>query len=148
LCCAAGAIDARRSSAILIDIGSAVTVDLVHNAVFKGGIIMAGPTLALRALARNTEKLPLLEYRRPPAGRRSRFDSTERSMRLGAGMSAIGGIREAVRALEHEAGKPLTKILTGGAAAAVAHSFPGSWRREPDLVLNGLFRLWELNTSK
>jgi type III pantothenate kinase len=148
LCCAAGAIDVRRTSAILIDIGSAVTVDLVLNAVFKGGIIMTGPALSLRALAEHTEKLPLLSYRRPAAVRRQRFDSTESSLLLGAQMSTLGGIREAVRFLDHAAGRSLVKIITGGAASAIAQSLPGNWRREPHLVLRGLFRLWGLNIRK
>ncbi len=145
LCCAAGAIDARRSSAILIDVGSAVTVDLVLNAEFKGGIIMAGPALSLRTLAQNTAKLPSLEYRQPDRGRSSRFNSTESSLRLGAHLSTLGGIREAVRLLEKAAGHSLVKIITGGAAKAVSPALPSGWMREPHLVLKGLYRIWKLN---
>jgi type III pantothenate kinase len=147
LCCAAGAIDKRRSSAILIDVGSAVTVDLVVDAVFKGGIILAGPDLSLLALARHTEKLPLVEYRYPRRGRPPRFDSTENSLLLGARMNTLGGIREAVRFLDRFTGRPLGKIVTGGGAAALSPSLPKSWRRDPYLVLKGLYRLWRMNTS-
>lgn len=146
LCCAAGAINGRRTRAILIDVGSAVTVDLVQNSIFKGGIILAGPNLSLQALAHNTEKLPLLAFHDPAAGPAGRFNTTEHSLRLGARMSTVGGIRESVRFLESRAGCHPVKILTGGAAAAVSPSLPKSWRRDPHLVLKGLFRLWELNS--
>jgi type III pantothenate kinase len=146
LCCAAGAIDKRRTSAILIDVGSAVTVDLIHNAVYKGGIILAGPDLSLHALAQHTEKLPLLTFHNPATKPSSRFNTTEHSLRLGARMSTLGGIRESVRFLERRAGRHLVKILTGGAASVVAYSLPKSWRRDSHLVLRGLYRLWNLNT--
>ncbi len=148
LCCAAGVIDGRRSSAILIDIGSAVTVDLVLDGEFRGGIILAGPDLALRALARNTEKLPLLAFKRPLKSSSSRFDSTESSLQLGAQMSTLGGIRESARLLDKAAGRLLVKFLTGGAAAAFSPLLPRSWRKDPHLVLKGLYRLWELNSSR
>lgn len=148
LCCAAGAIDARRSSAILIDVGSAVTVDLVLNAEFKGGIIMAGPAISLRTLAQNTAKLPSLEYRQPSRKHSSQFNSTESSLRLGAHLSTLGGIREAVRLLDKAAGRSLVKIVTGGAAKAISPSLPNRWKREPHLVLKGLYRIWELNAHQ
>jgi type III pantothenate kinase len=146
LCCAAGAIDKRRSSAILIDVGSAVTVDLIADAEFKGGIILAGPNLSLAALNQNTEQLPLLLFQPSTESSISRFDSTTASMLLGARMSTLGGIREAVRFLEKNVGRPPVKIFTGGAASAVLPSLPKSWRWEPDLIMKGLYRLWQINT--
>jgi len=147
LCCAAGAVGRRRFSSILIDIGSAVTVDLLLDSEFKGGIIMAGPGITLRALAQNTQKLPLLAFPQGVDDSIRRFDSTEESMRLGARLNALGGIREAVRYLDRAAGRPVVKILTGGAATALSPSLPRSWRRDPNLVLKGLYRLWQLNSA-
>lgn len=148
LCCAAGAIDKRRTGAILIDAGSAVTVDLVHKSVFRGGIIMAGPELSLRALAQHTKKLPLVTLLESASGRSMQFNTTEHSLLLGGRMSAAGGIREAVRFLERSAGGRPVKILTGGAAPAVSGLLPKSWRRDPHLTLKGLFRLYQLNSPE
>ncbi|MFH1754529.1 MAG: type III pantothenate kinase, partial [Candidatus Latescibacterota bacterium] len=135
----------RRKDAIVIDVGSAVTVDLVKNRSFKGGVILAGPALSLLALAQNTEKLPLLEYRLPTVGLIGRFDSTEHSMRMGAWLGTLGGIRAAVTLFEKSAGRSITKIITGGGADTVAASLPKGWRREPHLVMKGLYRIWEMN---
>ncbi|UCH84033.1 MAG: type III pantothenate kinase, partial [Candidatus Latescibacterota bacterium] len=49
LCAAAGAFAGhagqRTENAIVVDIGSAVTVDLVHRRRFCGGLILVGPAL-------------------------------------------------------------------------------------------------------
>ncbi|NIM19569.1 MAG: type III pantothenate kinase [Candidatus Latescibacteria bacterium] len=146
LCCAAGFIDGRRRNAILIDIGSAITVDLVANGRYKGGIILAGPDLALWALASHTEQLPEIAFSKSRRHSKPKFDTTKGAMALGAEIGATGGILEAVRFLERKAGRRIPKVLTGGAAEAVSKTLPRSWHHDPHLVLKGLFRLWKLNS--
>ncbi len=52
----------RASAVIVVQAGTAVTIDLVDaSGCFQGGAIMAGVPLALRLLSEGTSKLPLLQ---------------------------------------------------------------------------------------
>jgi type III pantothenate kinase len=144
VCAAAGAARHGASAVVIIDVGSAITVDLVAGGAYRGGLILAGPGLSLRALGTFTEKLPSI----PPDlldGRPRRFDGTENSMITGAKLGAAGAIREAVRVLRQSLDRPPRVYMTGGAAGIVAPRLPRSWRVDPDLVQKGLYHLWRTN---
>jgi type III pantothenate kinase len=137
LCAACGAVTGRRRSAIVIDAGSAITVDLVVGRRFLGGVIMPGPAASLLALHGCTARLPRIDFEAGPLMPR-RIDDTESAMRWGATLGAAGAILAAVAMLESRAGKSLTILLTGGTAARLRHLLPSRWRYEPDLTLRGL----------
>jgi type III pantothenate kinase len=145
LCAAAGAMGNRRKNGVVIDAGSAITVDLVRDGRFEGGVIAAGPSIALRALNRHASKLPAVTYADLDAPFSSAFDNTELSMRLGAGLGAVGVIRESVRFLESSAGRKPDKFLTGGFAGSLRARLPKSWFFDPDLVLKGIYAVARLN---
>src|SRR5688572_12539166 len=50
LCAACGAVGKRGKHAIVVDAGTAITVDLVTDRRFVGGLIMPGPQMMLSAL--------------------------------------------------------------------------------------------------
>ena len=63
---AAAAYAAVGQACIIIDAGTAITVDFVDGAgTFQGGAIAPGARLQLQALHEHTAALPALEYRRP-----------------------------------------------------------------------------------
>jgi type III pantothenate kinase len=145
LCAAAGAVRHGARSAIVIDVGSAITVDLVTRGAYRGGLIMAGPELMLRALGEYAEQLPVISF--STIGRP--FDSpgrgTRGSMVLGAAHGSAGAIRAAVAHLRQStAGKPAV-VLTGGGAAVLRPGLPATWSHRPHLVLEGLARVWRLD---
>ena len=144
LCAAAGAVG-RSAGVIVIDVGSAITVDIVEAGRYKGGPIMIGPGLALRALGDHAVRLPKISEARLGALFSPRAGSTERSMVHGAGLAAIGAMREAVRAHERKAGRRLGKVITGGGAESLLGRLPPTWRYDPHLVARGLVRVWKLN---
>ncbi|MDH3217633.1 MAG: type III pantothenate kinase [Candidatus Krumholzibacteria bacterium] len=145
VCAAVGAVRHGARSAIVIDVGSAVTVDLIAGREYRGGLIFAGPGLTLRALASQTEKLPRVDLTRRTALSGAGLDRTARSMILGSRLAAAGGIKEAVarvgRALAH---RP-RRVITGGGAQPLLGLLPKSWMFEPDLVQKGLYHVWRLN---
>jgi type III pantothenate kinase len=145
LCAAAGAMGKRRKSGVVIDAGSAITVDLVLDGMFAGGVIAAGPSIALRALNRHASKLPAVTCANPDAPFPKSFDNTESSMMLGAGLGGVGVIRESVRFLESSAGIKPDKFLTGGFAGLFRGRLPRSWIFDPDLVLKGIYAVARLN---
>lgn len=145
LCAAAGAVGARRRNAVVIDAGSAVTVDIVRHGVFLGGAIAIGPALALRALGKYAGRLPRIDFDTVVNLYPRRFDDTEAAMALGVGAGSVGAIRETVRHIETTVGVSPPKFITGGAAPALLAHLPRSWHHDPDLVLKGLYTVSALN---
>lgn len=142
LCAAAGAMDGRRSSAIIVDIGSAMTVDLVSRGEFRGGLIMPGPGLGLWALGRYARRLPRIGVGALRASAPVRFDDTRPAMTLGALTAARGALLEGVRLVRRSCGGHPAVFVTGGGAPALSALLPASWRPEPYLVGKGLYRVW------
>ncbi len=137
LCAAAAVITGRKKSAVVIDVGSAITVDLVRDGAYLGGVIMPGPEIGLRALNDYATQLPRIDYRRVTEAFPDTFDITQTAMVLGASVGAVGAIKEAVRWLEATSGSRPRKVITGGGAPVLAPHFPSTWQHTPHLVMIG-----------
>lgn len=136
LCAACGALTERKRNAIIVDVGSAITVDLVLDRVFMGGLIMAGPQMGLSALHQFTAQLPDLEL---SDVRRGAFADTVPAMLTGATVGAAGAIRAAVAHLEsHASRRGIPVWLTGGHARRLEKRLPRSYKFMPGLTLLGL----------
>jgi type III pantothenate kinase len=143
LCAAAGAVAADRSpGAIVADAGSAITVDLVVDGRFLGGLIMAGPQMMLGALHRDTAQLPSLRLGARGAGE---IDDTVPAMLTGAVVATVGAIERGVKVLEGRAGRRLPVYLTGGHSHVLSSMLPDGWILSPDLTLEGLAAIARLN---
>lgn len=142
---AAAGLQARISNAIIVDIGTAITVDLVRDGAFMGGLIMPGPALGLSALGAYARKLPEIDYAAISRHFPGQFDDTRPSMILGTHLGAVGAVREAARFLAQKSRRSPLTIVTGGGAPALDGRWPSSWRHDPDLVLRGIRRIWILN---
>ncbi len=140
LCAACGAVRGRRRDAIVITAGSAITVNLVLDRVFLGGVIMPGPAMSLEAMHAFTAQLPRLDLEPPP----TRIDDTEPAMRWGATFAAAGGIRLAVEMLDRRAGRSPGRFVTGGHGPRLRAWLPRSFALAPDLTLLGLARIASL----
>jgi type III pantothenate kinase len=140
---AAAVVKTPGRGAIVVDCGTATTVDVVSpGGVFLGGAILAGPGLLARALAEGTSRLPevaALESGSPPAmpGR-----STQAAIAAGIGWGMRGAVARLVaegrKALEGErGGVEIDVFLTGGSAGIVRDALPDAIE-VPDLVLAGI----------
>jgi type III pantothenate kinase len=147
LCAAAGAVRHGARSVIVVDVGSAITVDLVATGAYRGGLIMAGPGLALRALSRFAEQLPAIDFVRIPNPFTLARTDTRSAMILGAGHGTVGAIKEGVRYLHGSTRRRPRILLTGGGAASIRARLPKTWSHRPDLVLEGVHLLWHLNVG-
>ena len=131
----------RRSShpAIVIDLGSAITVDLVSaEGAFLGGSILPGIAMSARALHEFTDLLPAVEMSEladppPPLG-----DSTIPAMRSGLYWGAVGAIRELIARLTADQPEGADVFLTGGAGSAVAGLLGRTARHITHLTLAGI----------
>jgi type III pantothenate kinase len=137
---ARGALEITSAGAIVVDAGTALTVDAARgDGVFLGGAIAPGPALLARALADGTARLPKIVPRGkgPALGR-----DTEEALQAGVVHGFRGAARELVdRIFEESELASVPILLTGGARGFLCEpsAFPG--RRvieEGDLVHLGL----------
>jgi type III pantothenate kinase len=128
-----------NSPAIVVDLGTAITVDLVEvDGAFAGGAILPGIGLSARALHEFTDLLPQLDMHalaEPPSALGT---DTIAAMRAGIYWGAVGGVRQLIELLGRQlAGAPQV-FLTGGAAPAVAHLIAADAGYQAHLVLSGI----------
>lgn len=138
---AAAAFLTRGQAAIVVDCGTAVTVNMVSaDGGFLGGAILPGPALMTRALSDGTSRLPELaaiELASPPSmpGR-----STSEAIAAGIGWGLRGAIARCVEAARGgflgAGGREAACIVTGGFAPAILDCLPGALH-VPDLVVAG-----------
>lgn len=137
LAAAAGAVELAGTPVIVVDFGTAITVDAVsRRGVFLGGAIAPGPALSARALARGTARLPLSPLKPP---RSAIGGSTGECLSSGIvmGLAALAdGLVS--RMAEEMREKSVAVLATGGAAKLVAPYSRGRWKVVPGLVLRGI----------
>lgn len=123
--------------AILIDAGSAVTVDLVDDrGAFRGGAILPGVRLQSQALHEYTAKLPRVDLRRPlppvPG------TSTLTAIRSGIYASLVGGIHWLCQQYRPIVAEAPRIFITGGDAELLRPALPDHATLCPDMTLEGL----------
>lgn len=136
---AANRLRRRDRPAIIADVGTAITVDLVSaEGVFLGGSIVPGIAMSARALHEFTDLLPLVEMSElgtpPPA----LGTETRRAMRSGLFWGAVGAIRQLIEQLAIDLPVEPDVLLTGGAGPTVAELLGSSARHVPHLTLAGI----------
>jgi type III pantothenate kinase len=139
----------RRGPVILIDAGSAVTVDLLDaTGAFHGGAIFPGLRLMAQALHEHTALLPLVQVKRAipllPG------TSTEDAIEAGIFWAVAGGIKALVRHLAAQAREiadpyltgppphPAVVFLTGGDAPLLAPVMDAEVQVWPTMTLEGI----------
>ncbi|NOZ38928.1 MAG: type III pantothenate kinase [Planctomycetes bacterium] len=136
-----------QQPAIVVDLGTACTVDLIApDGAFEGGAIFPGTTLAATALHSGTATLPQLtaeSFASPPVvvGK-----STQAAISAGLYWGIVGAVYELVARIRRECPEPPQLFLTGGEASRlVAHltSDIQKPRHLPNLVLSGIATLAE-----
>jgi type III pantothenate kinase len=101
--------------AILVDAGTAVTVDWLDEAhAFRGGAIFPGFRLMARALHKHTALLPEVTVGPPAPALPGR--STVPAIRAGVFWAVLGGVELIARRLRQASPRPPHVFLTGGDA--------------------------------
>jgi type III pantothenate kinase len=133
------AANSRRKAdvpAVVIDAGSAVTVDLLDaNGTFLGGAILPGMRLMAKALHDYTALLPLLAPpEKPPAVPGT---STPAAMEAGIYWAVAGGVQALIRLSVAARESPRHIFLTGGDGGRLQAAFPEAelW---PEMTLEGI----------
>ena len=133
---AAAAYDVLKQACVIIDAGTAITVDFVDGAgTFHGGAIGPGAQLMLDSLHQHTAQLPEVELARPVE---AIGHNTQEAMRSAMFFGLRGMVRELVEQYAEVAGAYPMVIATGGDAEFLFKDYPLVERIVPDLALLGL----------
>lgn len=146
---AAGAKALGEPPLVVIDLGTAVTFDIVsRRGGYEGGIITPGPALMTRYLHERTAQLPIVEDVTTPV-KSAIGKSTSEAMRIGAVLGFRGAMQACLDGVIREladAGEPDVRVLTaGGAASIISGRLTQPTTDIPDLTLRGLAAAWALN---
>ncbi len=135
---AANALRTPGRAAVVVDSGTAITVDLVdRDGVFQGGAILPGVRLASRSLHQHTDVLPEVSLHPgappPPACGRN----TQAALESGLFWGVTGAVKELVIQLGKEVEPPPQVFLSGGDGKLIANVLEGDAHYIPHLALCG-----------
>jgi len=138
---AGGVFHFGNANMLIIDAGSALTFDLVAGSIFRGGTISPGMEMRFKALHTFTGRLPLCSFASdfsfPASG-------TTDAIAKGVMRGIIFELNEYIRTFSNSHSNPVT-ILTGGDSMQLSGLIKGDFVILPNLVLEGLNYLIELN---
>lgn len=133
-----------RQACVVVDAGTAVTVDFVDGeGVFRGGVIAPGLNLMLRALHEHTAALPRIEFDPSVASSPEPFGrNTPSAMLLGVRAAVQGLVYRMVDRYAEFSGSYPMVVVTGGDAPALFEGDALVDRLVPHLTLMGIEMAW------
>jgi type III pantothenate kinase len=139
LLAALGAFARFKQACVVIDAGTAITVDFVDGeGTFQGGAIAPGLNLGLRALHQHTAALPEMSYAPPDAARGPFGKDTRHAMTLGVHAAAVGLAHHLIDTYAEAYGGYPRVIATGGDAPALFEHDALVETVDPELVIRGM----------
>ena len=135
---AASAIRGGRP-AIVVDAGTAITVDLVSaDGAFEGGVILPGFRLTAQALAAGTNQLPLASFTGDDQPPPVLGKNTEGAIKSGLFWGAVGAVREVIERMSAGLSEPPHVFVTGGDLRHLAPLVSPHSQFVPNMVLSGI----------
>ncbi|HEX4511641.1 MAG TPA: type III pantothenate kinase [Burkholderiaceae bacterium] len=133
----ANQISVRRRPALVVMVGTAVTVDALDvDGRFIGGLILPGFGLMLRALEMGTAGLKV------PTGETVEFPTNTSDALMSGGVFAIAGaVDRQYRRLQQRTGTAPALLITGGAAPKLAPMLDLPHEHVDGLIFEGLLGL-------
>lgn len=140
---AVAAIAFYATPAIVIDMGTATTITVIDSRnSFRGGAILPGVKLSFSALVSGTSLLPDIYIEKPD---RCIGTNTVDCMRSGAVLGTASMIDGMVDRMEEELDEQCTLVATGGLASSVVTCCHHNIVCDDDLLLKGLWVLYQKN---
>lgn len=140
---AVAALDEYKAPMILMDMGTATTMDVIEpDNVYMGGVILPGVKVSLDALTSRAAQLPAISLDRPKyvVGK-----NTVDCMRSGMMFGTAATIDGLIERIEEELGHKATLIATGGMAQFITPLCKREIILEKDLLLKGLNIIYKKN---
>lgn len=132
----------EHDSVVVVDAGTAVTIDVVNNSVFRGGVIFPGAETCLRQMSQAAPALPNLSKRASLGDLEAILQqvaqpSTVPAILSGVYQNQIAAIKNIATKMAEDAGANCQIYATGGGIADIQNHLPQEWNFVPDLVLRG-----------
>ncbi len=140
-----GAWAEMESSCVIVDVGTAVTIDaLDDDGVHLGGQIIPGVATMAQSLSSATSDIPLVRasVKRVANDLEMFGHNTAAAVREGSQNAVVGAIERSIRTLQSNGYDP-TIVLTGGDASRILKSLDEALLHRPHLVLQGLAHMLE-----
>ena len=137
-----GAVHEYSKDALVVDFGTAITIDVIDEGKFLGGTISPGIYTMLYSLFKSAAKLPLIDLSKIPESSIGR--NTEDNIRIGILKLAAYGLNQLVEDIKRELGKDSIVIVTGGQAKLLLDILDHDVY-DPDLTLKGIERYASLH---
>ena len=143
---AVAAIARYEGPIIIIDMGTATTMDVVDKAgSYIGGVILPGVKVALNSLVSNTAQLPRINLDVP---KRTIGKNTIECMRNGIMYGNAAMLDGLIDRMEAELGEPATLVATGGMSRSITPLCTHKIIYDADLLLRGLPILFTVRTCR
>jgi len=143
---AMAAFERYKRPCVVVDAGTAITIDLVNaRGEFEGGVIVPGLNIAADSLHQAAEKLPLV---RIAPVRAVRGRDTRSAIRSGIVHGFAAMVDGLVRAMTREARTRAVVVATGGHASLLRRMCATVDHVNRHLVLEGLRIVWERHGLK
>ena len=140
-----GALTRYRRDAIVVDAGTAITVDVVlRGGKHLGGVILPGMHMLSACMRLNTAKLPEVAVRKPKdvIGR-----STEECIQSGILNGTMMMVSGFIKELKRRYGKSLFCVSTGGSGALLKRYIKEIQKYDADLCMYGALEIYHRYAS-
>lgn len=143
---AVGGVEQYGAPLIVVDYGTATTLDIVsREGDYLGGVILPGLEATADALYMRTSKLPQITIERPS---RAIGRTTVQAMQSGIFLGSIDAVEGLARRIEEELGYAMQLVATGGLAKVLAPEMKRPATVDDDLTLKGIHLIWKRNAKK
>ncbi|APT72718.1 pantothenate kinase [Thermosipho sp. 1063] len=126
------------NNAIIVDFGTAITIDVLKNGIYEGGVIIPGFGMMVNALFKGTAKLPKVELKPSDAfiGK-----DTESNIRIGVINTVLEGIIKVVEKIKSET--EITSVIFTGGQSKIIMDYKKDVIYDLELGLRGIYYFYE-----